>query len=89
MRHESFDSVFTEQGSIQLRHHDGTLEYTDDLKQAFQEFHEKNSIWKISWKSPNGKRIRIVKNDVEPNKTYVAGYVEDIIQESLKERKEN
>jgi hypothetical protein len=64
----------------QVRWHNGEIREYSDFFDAWQTFHEDKNAWKISWFSPNGKRMRVIKEQhMQTMKIYSACYVEDIM----------
>lgn len=63
---------------VQLRWEDGMIEEVEDPLLAWEKFKEDDLIWKISWTSPNGKRVRITKISTFPTTLDIC-YVEDIM----------
>lgn len=73
---------------VQLRANDGEIQEADNFLAAWEEFYNEDKWWKISWTSPNGKRLRIIKTGANPTENATgtrllglgACFMEDIIQ---------
>lgn len=64
---------------VQLRWENGRTEEFDIYK-AWEMFREDSDIWKISWTCPNGKRLRIVRQQVGRQDILIMTYVEDLME---------
>jgi hypothetical protein len=88
---------------VQLRFRDGSLQDTSHFNKAWETFIENFECEKISWNTPNGKRLRLTKEtgrhladgyvdyvelDSPKHQLLQAGYVEDIIIHEIELEKE-
>ena len=79
------------EGNFQLRgckpgttEDNGALEYYDTLDEAFEKFLQ-GGYWKLSWKRPNGQRVRLVKEDDMIQVTDPADFVLDALTDPWRE----
>ena len=66
LSYDDAKEVAKEDLKYQVRDESGALGYFDTFQEAYESAKKNPNIWKISWSTPDGARIRLVRDGPGP-----------------------